>query len=122
MRQPLADRPQVASWTALNLQILPTLVFTSSSPPQECVLAMLANVSSSAPPNVSPLAREVSQQLIDSGRLRLRQIRVQEHDRGTVVLSGHVPSFYLKQLAQSIAGSVNGVASVRNETVVARAV
>ena len=62
----------------------------------------------------SPLAKEVSQQLVGSGRLRLRGVQVNE-DGGTVVLRGRVPTFYLKQLAQTIAGSVCGVAAIRNE-------
>ncbi|MDZ4687009.1 MAG: BON domain-containing protein, partial [Planctomycetaceae bacterium] len=49
---------------------------------------------------VSPLVAEVSQQLVGSGRLRLRGVQVNE-DRGTVVLTGSVPTFYLKQLAQT---------------------
>jgi len=62
----------------------------------------------------------VSQQLVGSGRLRLRGVQVNE-DRGTVVLTGSVPTFYLKQLAQTIAGSVSGVAAIRNEMIVGSA-
>lgn len=33
---------------------------------------------------------------------------------GTVVLTGRVPSFYMKQIAQTIAGKVDGVRRVNN--------
>jgi osmotically-inducible protein OsmY len=36
-------------------------------------------------------------------------------DDGTLVLSGRVPTFYLKQLAQTIASSLNGIRRVVND-------
>lgn len=39
---------------------------------------------------------------------------------GTIVVSGRVPSFYMKQLAQVIAQKVEGVRTVENRTVVSR--
>lgn len=63
------------------------------------------------------LAQQVAHQFRSSGRGHLREVKVQEQ-RGTVILSGYVPSFYLKQLAQELAGSVQGVQGIRNETIV----
>ncbi len=74
-------------------------------------------LSTNSLPCVSPLADIVTQRLHASGRPRLRNVRVQEQ-RGIVLLTGHVPTYFLKQVAQSIASSVDGVVSVRNEMVV----
>lgn len=63
------------------------------------------------------LAQKVTHQFRSSGRGHLREVKVQEQ-RGTVILSGNVPSFYLKQLAQELAGTVQGVQRIRNETIV----
>jgi osmotically-inducible protein OsmY len=72
-----------------------------------------------APPRTegSHLARQVVVQLQATGRPTLQEIRVHER-HGTVVLSGHVPTFYLKQLAQAIASSVDGVNRVCNQMIV----
>lgn len=78
---------------------------------------MVATVSEFVVRLDSPLASEVSQQLMESGRLRLRNVRVEE-SQGHVTLKGRVPSYYLKQLAQSIAVSVRGVDEIRNELTV----
>lgn len=66
----------------------------------------------------SPRAVEVTQQLGGSGHLRLRNIRVEEDDEGRVILSGRVPTYYLKQVAQSIAVAVEGVGAICNELTV----
>ncbi len=68
-------------------------------------------------PQSTTLAHEVSQHFFGSGHLRLRSVKVAE-DHGSVVLSGRVPSFYLKQLAQSIAVTVPGVGAIQNELTV----
>lgn len=65
----------------------------------------------------SPLACKVSQELQGTGRLRLRNVLVEEN-RGQVTLKGRVPSYYLKQLAQTVAVSVGGVGEIRNELTV----
>ena len=39
---------------------------------------------------------------------------------GAIVLSGNVPSFYLKQVVQTIAGSVDGVRRLDNRVEVIR--
>jgi osmotically-inducible protein OsmY len=85
------------------------------------ILTIMLRLQSPVPTGaVSPLAAEVTQQLAGTGRLRLRSVQVNEAN-GTVILSGRVPTFYLKQLAQTIAGSVGGVATIRNEVVVSSA-
>lgn len=39
---------------------------------------------------------------------------------GVVVITGSLPSYYLKQIAQTIAGSVDGVRALDNQAVVTR--
>jgi len=68
----------------------------------------------------SRLADEVLARLQESGHRTLCQLRVEER-HGQVTVSGRVPSFYLKQMAQVIASTVDGVHRVCNETVVAPA-
>jgi hypothetical protein len=46
------------------------------------------------------IATDLRRRLCSSGYLALRTVECEYHD-GTAVLRGHVPSFYLKQLAQS---------------------
>jgi len=41
-------------------------------------------------------------------------------DEGTIVLDGRLPSYYLKQVAQTVAASVNGVRRVVNHVQVER--
>lgn len=65
----------------------------------------------------SPLASKVTQQLQGTGHLRLRKVEVEE-DQGHVTLRGRVPTYYLKQLAQTVAVSVGGVGGIRNELTV----
>jgi osmotically-inducible protein OsmY len=68
----------------------------------------------------SILVEKVRNRLSESGHPALRQLQVDE-THGLVVVSGRVPSFYLKQLAQTLAGAVDGVHRVCNRTVVIRA-
>lgn len=65
----------------------------------------------------SLLPEAVSVQFRDRGEWKLREVQVTE-EAGCVVLNGRVPTFYLKQLAQTIAGSVDGVSLLRNDIVV----
>lgn len=67
--------------------------------------------------STSPLPEAVSVQFRDRGEWKLREVQVTE-EAGCVVLNGRLPSFYLKQLAQTIAGSVDGVSLLRNDIVV----
>lgn len=68
----------------------------------------------------TPLTTRVADQLVSSGRTRLRDVEVHE-EAGAVVLRGRVPSFYLKQVAQTLARSVHGVTTIRNEMIVTTA-
>lgn len=80
--------------------------------------AMLPELDMVDPRETSSLLPEaVSVQFRDRGEWKLRDVQVTE-EAGYVVLNGHVPTFYLKQLAQTIAGSVDGVSLLRNDIVV----
>ena len=63
------------------------------------------------------IAAGVREELIRSGRLELRTVRITVH-RGRVRLHGRVSSYYLKQLAQAAALATEGVQAVENELVV----
>lgn len=43
-----------------------------------------------------------------------------EEENGAIVLSGRLPSFYLKQVVQTVAGSVDGVRRLDNRVEVIR--
>ena len=49
----------------------------------------------------------------------LRELEAQDVN-GQIVLTGRLPSFYMKQLAQVVAAKVDGVREVDNRTVVCR--
>lgn len=59
------------------------------------------------------LAESVDRALAASGYAPLRNLRVSAH-HGTVLLSGRVPTYYLKQVAQSIALITAGVRELEN--------
>jgi osmotically-inducible protein OsmY len=65
--------------------------------------------------------RRLSEQVIEvlraTGYFKLRDLSVIATD-GCVILRGHVPSYYLKQVAQSAVRELSGVIEVRNELVV----
>ena len=61
-----------------------------------------------------PLIDAVLKALSAAGHGALRYVAVELEER-VVVLRGRVPTFYLKQMAQSSVRSVAGVESVRNE-------
>ena len=63
------------------------------------------------------LAMEVQRQLRRSGYMSLRSVRTAV-DCGCVRLHGRVPSYYLKQLAQTVALSIEGVEKVENNLIV----
>lgn len=56
--------------------------------------------------------------LLATGHRVLRGITVSVRDR-SVILRGRVPSYYLKQLAQSVVLAAPGAAGLRNELAVA---
>ena len=60
------------------------------------------------------LPSEVEQVLQSAGYQGLRGVKIVVH-YGVVFLRGHVPSFHMKQVAQTAARSVSGVHEVRNE-------
>jgi hypothetical protein len=62
----------------------------------------------------NPLESQILRTLTESGHAQLRQVRIAIS--GTeVALLGRVPTYYLKQLAQSLVLAVEGVESLRNE-------
>jgi hypothetical protein len=68
-----------------------------------------------------PLLRAALQALQGSGYLVLRSVRCDVED-GVIVLSGTVPSFYLKQVAQAVLLRLGGIRAVRNAVEVRGAV
>jgi osmotically-inducible protein OsmY len=58
-------------------------------------------------------ARQAESRLRDSSYVGLRKVRCDFHE-GVLTLRGRVPSFYTKQLAQSLAACVPGVEEVVN--------
>ncbi|MCC7420456.1 MAG: BON domain-containing protein [Planctomycetaceae bacterium] len=73
-------------------------------------------------PTITPrpsVAERVRLTFRQSQHAALRDLATADHD-GTIVVSGRVPTFYMKQLAQVVAKNVEGVRKVENRTVVAR--
>jgi hypothetical protein len=62
--------------------------------------------------------RELRQLLSASPYFALRLVHCSCDDK-SIVLSGRVPSYYLKQLAQTLAGQVDGAKSIDNRLEVA---
>jgi hypothetical protein len=70
-----------------------------------------------APPRAqhrAGLALEVERRLQRSGYLALREIGCEVHG-GIVRLRGHLPTYYLKQVAQAIVADIEGVRQVINQ-------
>lgn len=59
------------------------------------------------------LPRRIMETIYRSGRLELRQLTVRNVD-GCMILEGEVPTYHAKQVAQVLAGRVQGVDSLRN--------
>jgi osmotically-inducible protein OsmY len=59
------------------------------------------------------LASRIAEVLKASGYPVLRSVVVEYHE-GVVVLRGRVPTFYLKQVAQTLAGKMRGVDELVN--------
>lgn len=55
----------------------------------------------------------VESKLRESHYLALRVVTCQFH-KGVLILRGRVPSFYLKQVAQSVVRNIEGVAQIDN--------
>ena len=60
------------------------------------------------------LAESVERALRETGHLPLRAIQVSTYGRH-VILQGRVPTYYLKQIAQTAALSVSGVEAICND-------
>lgn len=56
---------------------------------------------------------------LNQSHMAFQNVRVKE-ENGAIVLTGWLPSFYLKQIAQTVASSVAGVRRVENRTEVVR--
>lgn len=63
------------------------------------------------------LAAEAYRALIGTGRAPLLEVSV-EVEKGTVILSGRVPTYYMKQLAQQVVLSLDGVEYLDNQVTV----
>ncbi|MCA8997372.1 MAG: BON domain-containing protein [Planctomycetaceae bacterium] len=70
-------------------------------------------------PGQGELAKRVERTLGETHYPSLSRLHVTEQE-GTIVLAGHLRSFYLKQVAQTLVASVDGVRRVVNEVVVDR--
>ena len=64
------------------------------------------------------LCEELRRALLATGQIWLREVVVTVHANGRVVLQGRVPTYYLKQLAQSVALAVVGVTALENQIAV----
>jgi osmotically-inducible protein OsmY len=87
---------------------------------------MTVTCSMSTDPRIAPpskprpgieIAREVERRLRSSGHLALLDVSAEVH-AGTVRLRGHLPTYYLKQVAQSVVGDIAGVSQVVNQIAV----
>ena len=67
-----------------------------------------------SPASRSPLFHEVERALGATGHAPLRNLHLCQQG-STVILHGHVPSYYLKQLAQATAMTIPGVSRVHNQ-------
>lgn len=63
------------------------------------------------------VSRTAESRLRDSSHLFLRHVKC-GYDQGRLQLEGKVPSFYLKQLAQSLVQGVQGVERIDNRLTV----
>ena len=89
-----------------------------SAPPADTAERVLPQVARDRDPAAPhPLAADVRTALAATGYTWLRRVAVTAAG-GNVVLSGTVPSYYLKQLAQVTVSGVPGVGLVRNELAV----
>jgi osmotically-inducible protein OsmY len=66
------------------------------------------------PPPADPVVDAALAALDQTGQSWLRRVVVSAED-GAIVLRGRVPSFYLKQTAQTIVLAIPGVTGLRNE-------
>jgi hypothetical protein len=62
----------------------------------------------------NPVATEARRRILHNPHLSVQRIWC-EYSEQTLFLHGHVPSFYLKQLAQTAVAGLDGVNQVVNE-------
>jgi osmotically-inducible protein OsmY len=74
-------------------------------------------VTSNVAARTESVSDEAESRLRDSSHLFLRHVRC-GFDQGRLQLDGKVPSFYLKQLAQALVQSVDGVERIDNRLTV----
>ena len=60
------------------------------------------------------VSRAIQHRFEQSAYRSLRQVRCEWRD-GALTLFGEVPTFFLKQMAQTIAASVNGAVAIANQ-------
>lgn len=75
------------------------------------------NSASHRTPADERLAGEVYRALLGTGRSGLQRVNIAV-DGGQVTLQGIVPTYYMKQLAQELAMSVDGIERVHNDVTV----
>ncbi len=68
----------------------------------------------------APVISGATEALKRSAHPALRQLHVEETE-SAIVITGHVSSYYLKQLAQEAVMPVRGVRELRNQVTVVRA-
>jgi osmotically-inducible protein OsmY len=64
------------------------------------------------------LCEDIHRALLATGQMWLRDVVIAANADGRVILQGRVPSYYLKQMAQSVALAVVGVKSLENQIAV----
>jgi len=64
--------------------------------------------------NPDPIVLRVENALQTSGYLDLMGLRC-ECEQGVITLVGHVGSYFLKQMAQTVVGRVQGVTRINNQ-------
>lgn len=71
-------------------------------------------------PALVPIAEGAEHCLRQNSYLALKNVRCDYHD-GVLTLRGCLPTYYLKQLAQSVVARLDGVGRIVNEIVVVTA-
>lgn len=74
---------------------------------------LLSQRPTATPDGDDEVSRRVQALLADNSHLKNRSLGCSYHE-GILVLSGHLPCYYHKQIAQNVAASVTGVEQVVN--------
>ena len=75
------------------------------------------DIKQTLPASTGDIQTVVEKRLRESCYFVLRSVACEYHE-GVLILRGRAPSFYLKQIAQTLAGKVDGVEIVINRLVV----